>query len=84
MHKSVEELHDHIDPKILPKEYGGEVPLAEMIQEMKKKLKSRREAVLSLDDMCIEINENDCKLLSEMKEELGLGLDGSFKKLQVD
>lgn len=55
-----------------------------MIEELKKKLKEKRDVVVGLDDMYIEINENDCKLLSEMQEELGLGLDGSFKKLQVD
>lgn len=29
----MEELHKSINPKILPKEYGGEVPLADMISE---------------------------------------------------
>lgn len=84
MHKSLEELHQCVNPKILPKEYGGEVPLADMIAELKKKLKEKRDQVLELDDMYIEINEKDCKLLSEMQEELGLGIDGSFKRLQVD
>lgn len=27
----MDELHKSINPKILPKEYGGEVPLADMI-----------------------------------------------------
>jgi len=27
----MEELREAIDPKILPKEYGGEIPLSEMI-----------------------------------------------------
>lgn len=31
MHKDVQELREAIDPKILPKEYGGEIPLSEMI-----------------------------------------------------
>lgn len=73
-----------MNPKILPKEYGGEVPLADMITELKKKLKEKRDQVVGLDDMYIEINEKDCRLLSEMQEELGLGIDGSFKRLQVD
>ena len=31
VHKSLDELRSAIDPKILPKEYGGEIPLCEMI-----------------------------------------------------
>jgi len=31
IHRNVEELKKVVDPKILPKEYGGEVPLSEMI-----------------------------------------------------
>lgn len=30
----MEELRDKVDSKILPKEYGGEVPLSEMIGMM--------------------------------------------------
>lgn len=84
IHKSIEELHNEIDPKILPKEYGGTVPLQDMIDALKKTLKEKRDQVVGLDDMYIEINEKECKLLSEMNEELGLGIDGSFKKLTVD
>jgi hypothetical protein len=31
LHKSLEDLQQAIDLKILPKEYGGEIPLSEMI-----------------------------------------------------
>lgn len=84
IHKSLDELHQKVDRKILPKEYGGEVPLSEMIQNLKVKLKERRDQVLALDDMYIEIDERTCPLVSEMNEELGIGLEGSFKKLIVD
>jgi len=84
MYKSVEELYPKIDKKILPKEYGGEVPLADMVEKFKVILKERRGAILSLDDMYIEIDERTCPLVSEMNEELGIGIDGSFKKLTVD
>lgn len=84
IHKTMDELHADLDPKILPKEYGGIVPLSEMVEELKKKLREKRDLVVALDDMYIEINEKDCKLLSEMNEELGLGIDGTFKKLTVD
>ncbi|XP_025834681.1 clavesin-2-like isoform X2 [Agrilus planipennis] len=81
---SLDALHEKIDPKILPKEYGGVVPLSELTEKLKTLLKERREQVLSLDDMYIEIDERECKLVSEMNEELGVGLEGSFKKLTVD
>lgn len=84
MYKSVEELHEKVDKKILPKEYGGEVPVAEMVEKFKAVLKEKRDAILSLDDMYIEIDEKTCPLVSEMNEELGIGIDGSFKRLTVD
>lgn len=84
MYKSVEELHEKINKKILPKEYGGEVPLEEMLEKFQALLKEKRDRILALDDMYIEIDEKTCPLVSEMNEELGIGLDGSFKKLTVD
>ncbi|XP_066142998.1 clavesin-2-like [Euwallacea fornicatus] len=84
MYKSVEELHEKVDKKMLPKEYGGEVPLSEMVQKFKVLLKEKRDSILSLDDMYIEIDEKTCPLVSEMNEELGIGIDGSFKRLTVD
>ncbi|XP_045467669.1 retinaldehyde-binding protein 1 isoform X3 [Harmonia axyridis] len=84
IYKSIDELHAKIDKKILPKEYGGEVPLNDMLEEFKKHLKSKRNDLLALDEMYIEIDEKSCPLVSEMNEELGIGLDGSFKKLIVD
>ncbi|KAK9883995.1 hypothetical protein WA026_004930 [Henosepilachna vigintioctopunctata] len=84
IYKSLEDLHANVDKKILPKEYGGEVPLADMLKEFKTFLKSKKNQLLELDDMYIEIDEENCPLVSEMNEELGIGIDGSFKKLTVD
>ncbi|CAH1102025.1 unnamed protein product [Psylliodes chrysocephalus] len=84
VYKKIEEVYEHIDKKILPKEYGGEVPLKEMLDKFKIFLKEKRESVLALDDMYIEIDEKTCSLVSEMNEELGSGVEGSFKKLTVD
>lgn len=84
MYKSVDELYQKVDKKILPKEYGGSVPMSELVQKFQAFLKERREAILALDDMYIEIDEKTCPLISEMNEELGIGLDGSFKRLTVD
>jgi adenylate cyclase len=84
IYKNIEEMYQKVDKKILPKEYGGEVPLEEMLAKFKTFLKEKRERVLGLDDMYIEIDEKTCPLVSEMNEELGVGIDGSFKKLAVD
>lgn len=54
-----------------------------MIEKLKQTLKEKREQVLALDEMYIEIDEKS-PVVSEMKEELGIGVEGSFKKLQVD
>lgn len=81
-HCSVEELHKAIDPKILPKEYGGTVPLSVMIDELKRKLLSKREQLLALDDMKINVNKKG-KILSDFNDNQ-TGLEGSFRKLEVD
>ncbi|XP_014206720.1 clavesin-1-like [Copidosoma floridanum] len=80
LHKSLSDLQQTVDPKILPKEYGGDIPLAEMIAEFKKILRAKREEIKALDDMYIEIAPKDTCSASE-----GLGgLSGSFRKLEVD
>lgn len=84
MYKNIEELHANVDKNILPKEYGGEVPKEEMLEKFKQLLKQKREQILALDDMYIEIDEKSCPLISEMNEEMGIGIDGSFKKLTID
>jgi len=34
MHKDIQELREAVTAEILPKEYGGEIPLSEMIGTM--------------------------------------------------
>ncbi|XP_011879322.1 PREDICTED: rhophilin-2 [Vollenhovia emeryi] len=80
IHRNIEELKEAVDPKILPKEYGGEVPLSEMIDEFKKELKKIKNELKALDDLHIEISPKDYQ---EANEEFG-GICGSFRKLEVD
>ncbi|KYQ54653.1 Clavesin-1 [Trachymyrmex zeteki] len=80
IHRNVQDLKEAVDPKILPKEYGGEISLSEMIDELKKKLKQKKDELKALDDMYIEISP---KYYQEVNEELS-GICGSFRKLEVD
>lgn len=47
MHSSLSDLHKNIDKKVLPKEYGGEMPMAEMIGNYKKTFSTTYVNVLS-------------------------------------
>ncbi|XP_018373844.1 PREDICTED: clavesin-1-like [Trachymyrmex cornetzi] len=80
IHRNVQELKEAVDPKILPKEYGGEISLSVMIDEFKKELKQKKDELKALDDMYIEISP---KYYQEANEELS-GICGSFRKLEVD
>ncbi|KAL2735238.1 clavesin-1-like [Vespula squamosa] len=81
IHKNIEELRETLDPKVLPKEYGGNVPLTEMIDSIKKTLREKKEQIKALDKMHIEISPNEYQ--AAYGEEL-CGIFGSFRKLEVD
>lgn len=82
LHTSIDELKDAVNPKILPKEYGGEVPLSDMIAQFRKRLQDHRGAIKALDEMDIEVNPKG-KYVADMEDELA-GIAGSFRQLQVD
>ncbi|XP_074100914.1 clavesin-2-like [Cotesia typhae] len=77
----VEELKKKkLDPKILPKEYGGDVPIADMIAAFKVKLHEKREELIALDDMYIDVSQKNACSLTDI---FG-SVSGSFRKLEVD
>ncbi|PSN51630.1 hypothetical protein C0J52_09444 [Blattella germanica] len=82
LHTSIDELKEAVNPKILPKEYGGDIPLADMIAQFRKRLESKRAAIKALDEMEIEVNPKG-KYVVDMEDELA-GIAGSFRQLQVD
>lgn len=83
MHKEQDALKEQFDPSILPKEYGGVMPLSEMIELFKQKAKERRERILALDDMYIDLEAMNITQDTN-EDDLGTGVAGSFRKLQVD
>lgn len=84
IHKSVDALKCRIDPAILPKEYGGTVPMADMIKEFKQELLVKRAAILALDDMQIEVSKDAANFAGNDVGDLESGVVGSFRKLEVD
>ena len=84
VHKTMEELQSKVDVKLLPKEYGGEVPLATMISDYKAKLRAQRDKMLALDDMQIELVKGAGYWGDNTDGDIAVGVIGSFRKLEVD
>ncbi|XP_050542109.1 clavesin-2 isoform X2 [Daktulosphaira vitifoliae] len=89
MYNSLEELHKCIDKKVLPKEFGGIMPMAEMIELWKKELLASREALIVMDKMKILSDKNiitrktRTEKTKSITNEIHL-MNGSFRKLEVD
>lgn len=73
-----------VNPSLLPKEYGGTVPLDDMIAAFKTRLRRQREAILALDDMYIEITKESTNFAGNDDADIDAGMVGSFRKLEVD
>ncbi|XP_063237069.1 clavesin-1-like [Bacillus rossius redtenbacheri] len=79
---NMEDLRKVINPKILPKEYGGEVPLDQMINVFLARLEAGRDALRSLDDTDIDLDRRS-PAAADLEGELA-GVAGSFRRLEVD
>lgn len=69
-----------MDSEILPKEYGGSVPLKDMIEELKKNLLKHRSDLLALDDMSVDLYALEKNDLTQDVHSTA----GSFRKLELD
>lgn len=69
-----------MDAAILPKEYGGTVPLRDMIEELKRKLLKNRDYLLALDKMTIDLHALEKNDLTQDIHSTA----GSFRKLELD
>lgn len=82
-HRSVDELKRNIDVKLLPREYGGDVPLADLNERFKKYLLGKREMLLALDEMEIQLTDQ-VETVHGSVDIVDAGAIGSFRKLQID
>jgi hypothetical protein len=84
-YKNSDELtrESDIDVNILPEEYGGKVPIKDMVAAFKERARAVRSETLGLDDMYIEIVKNSAQWLEINNSDMN-GVIGSFRKLEVD
>lgn len=76
--KSLRELKKHINPALLPKEYGGTITEAEMMEDFKKLRDEKIEIMMTIQQM--KIDWNKVPLEKKWKAEP----IGSFRKLELD
>lgn len=100
LHKKVEDVKNMIDKSLLPSEYGGKIPIAEMVESFKKELEEKRDTLLSHDEMLVKlelypqpIREGSVRSLKKTIDTFAdiidmkkdsYGLQGSFRKLEID
>ncbi|XP_055529744.1 retinaldehyde-binding protein 1-like [Wyeomyia smithii] len=82
-HRNLDELKQKIDAHLLPKEYGGEIPLAELNERFLEFLMQKRDMLLALDEMQIQLSET-VETVHGCTDMVAAGAAGSFRKLQID
>lgn len=82
--KNIEDLKARVNPALLPKEYGGTIPMADMIATLKESLRKQRGKILGMDEMFIEVTGAPTNWLGNDDADIECGLMGSFRKLEVD
>lgn len=100
LHKSVEDVKNLIDREMLPLEYGGKIPMNEMIAMFKLELDAMRDVLLSHDQMQVKLDlyplsvrEGSVRSLKNNIDSFcdaidlkqeAYGVNGSFRKLEID
>uniref|UniRef100_A0A1L8DAJ2 Putative alpha-tocopherol transfer protein n=1 Tax=Nyssomyia neivai TaxID=330878 RepID=A0A1L8DAJ2_9DIPT len=95
---NLEKATRYIDNSLLPAEYGGEMPMAEMIKLFKKELEEKQSVILNNDKMGLKLDmyppealegslgaiNRACGIQGDSVGSTFHGLQGSFRKLEVD
>ncbi|XP_046390750.1 clavesin-2-like [Ischnura elegans] len=99
IYTSMEEAKGCVDPELLPKEYGGVMPMDEMIALWKKEMLEVRETLLSHDKMKVRqelfseraregavsaLKAGGLEASCALGSDATFGITGSFRKLEVD
>ncbi|KAG5681022.1 hypothetical protein PVAND_010488 [Polypedilum vanderplanki] len=82
--KNVEELKSRVNPDLLPQEYGGKIPIDNMVAKFKETLRKNRAKTLALDEMYIDLDGASTNWLGNDDADIEPGVIGSFRKLEVD
>lgn len=86
IYDNTKDVLKNVDPQVLPKEYGGVMPIAEMVELWKQELAKKRDRLLSYDRMKLL---SDRGIITRRNKLTGCSLEdgsviGSFRKLEVD
>ncbi|XP_049541842.1 clavesin-1-like [Anopheles darlingi] len=84
LYRTVDDFANKMNRKILPKEYGGVVPMADMIAQFKERCRAKRAQLLAMDEMHIELSKAPGYCAETCRRDLDAGMIGSFRKLEVD
>lgn len=79
----MEALYKHIPKEMLPSEYGGDAgPIQDIVDYWEKKILSYRDYFMEEE---LKYGTDERKRVGKPKNEESLfGIDGSFRKLEVD
>ncbi|BES98610.1 CRAL_TRIO_N [Nesidiocoris tenuis] len=95
IYTTAEEAANNLDVSMLPKEYGGTIPMSEMIESFKKELVASRQQLMDNDNMEVRLELFSVQAKEGAVSALKSGnqscnpyktdvLTGSFRKLEVD
>ncbi len=81
--KDYEELKKIVDVDLLPLEFGGKVPIKDLIRNLDENLQRDRELILWSNDVEVDL-KGQSKNTVAIQQEIGTSESGSFKALEFD